>query len=181
MAKRQFYENKVMQVSDLIPYINNARTHSDQQIAQVAASIKEFGFTNPVLIDTENGIIAGHGRVLAALKLGLEQVPCIVLDGLTEAQRKAYVIADNQLALNSGWDDEKLRLELEHLESLDFNMDLLGFPTFDDWETDIEPPEYEESEAEFFTLKIKGDPEIEDEVRQEVANLIKKFAGVELG
>jgi len=113
--------------SALIPYINNSRTHSDEQIAQVSASIKEFGFTNPILIDEDNGIIAGHGRLLAARKLGLDTVPTITLKGLTDAQKKAYVIADNQLALNAGWDLDALKLELETLQELDFDIDLLGF------------------------------------------------------
>ncbi|MCP4790158.1 MAG: ParB N-terminal domain-containing protein, partial [Gammaproteobacteria bacterium] len=98
------YEYTVKKVADLIPYANNSRTHSEEQINQVAASIKEFKFTNPVLIDEDGGIVAGHGRVMAAKKLKLKEVPCIVLAGLTDAQRKAYVIADNQLALNAGWD-----------------------------------------------------------------------------
>ena len=114
-------------VGDLIPYINNSRTHSDEQVMQVASSIKEFGFTNPILIDGEGGIIAGHGRLMAAKKLGLGEVPCIRLGHLTEAQRKAYVIADNQLALNSGWDLDVLKVEMERLEELDFDIDLLGF------------------------------------------------------
>jgi len=112
---------------DLIPYSNNSRTHSDDQINQVASSIKEFGFTNPVLIDEQGGIIAGHGRVMAAKKLGLAEVPTITLEGLTKAQVKAYVIADNQLALNSGWDVDTLKLEIETLQELDFDIDLLGF------------------------------------------------------
>lgn len=111
----------------LIPYVNNSRTHSDEQVTQVASSIKEFGFTNPLLIDEQGGIIAGHGRLMAANKLELEQVPTITLVGLTEAQRKAYVIADNKLALNSGWDEELLSLEIEQLKELDFDIDLLGF------------------------------------------------------
>jgi len=113
--------------SDLIPYANNSRTHSDDQINQVASSIKEFGFTNPVLIDEQGGIIAGHGRVMAAKKLGLAEVPTITLGGLTKAQLKAYVIADNQLALNSGWDMNALKLEIETLSEMDFDIDLLGF------------------------------------------------------
>jgi len=113
--------------SDLIPYANNSRTHSDDQINQVASSIKEFGFTNPVLIDEQGGIIAGHGRVMAAKKLGLSEVPTITLEGLTKAQLKAYVIADNQLALNSGWDVDTLKLEIETLQELEFDIDLLGF------------------------------------------------------
>lgn len=118
-----------VEIDLLIPYVNNSRTHSDEQIAQVAASIREFGFTNPVLIDEKNSIIAGHGRILAARKLKLEEVPCIVLEGLTESQKKAYVIADNQLAANAGWDLDLLKLEVENLIELDFDTDLLGFDT----------------------------------------------------
>lgn len=121
------YPHEIRQTSDLIPYANNSRTHSEEQITQVASSIKEFGFTNPVLIDEQGGIIAGHGRVMAANKLKLDELPVIVLEGLTEAQKKAYVIADNQLALNSGWDLDALRLEVETLQELDFDIDLLGF------------------------------------------------------
>jgi len=124
MNKRTLHHKKT---SDLIPYVNNSRTHSDEQVNQVAASIKEFGFTNPVLIDGDNMIIAGHGRVMAAKKLGVDEVPCLILDDLTEAQKKAYVIADNKLALNAGWDDELLRVELEGLDELGFDLDLLGF------------------------------------------------------
>ena len=112
---------------DLIPYINNSRTHSDHQVQQVASSIKEFGFTNPILIDEGDGIIAGHGRLMAAQKLGLDEVPTITLKGLTEAQRKAYVIADNQLAMNADWDLDALKVEVERLTELDFDIDLLGF------------------------------------------------------
>jgi len=113
--------------ADIIPYAMNSRTHSDEQVNQVAASIKEFGFTNPILVDEFNIIIAGHGRLLAAKKLGLNQVPTITLEGLTEAQRKAYVIADNKLALNAGWDDQALQAELERLKELDFDLELTGF------------------------------------------------------
>ena len=114
-------------IGDLIPYARNSRTHSDAQVAQIAASIKEFGFTNPVLIDEDGGIIAGHGRVLAARKLSMNEVPTIALEGLTKTQRKAYVIADNKLALNAGWDEELLSLELGDLNLDDFKMELLGF------------------------------------------------------
>ena len=114
-------------VADLLPYIRNSRTHSEEQVAQIAASIKEFGFTNPVLIDGDNGIIAGHGRVLAARKLGIGEVPCITLDYLTDAQKRAYVIADNKLALNAGWDEEMLRVEFAELEGLGFDLELTGF------------------------------------------------------
>jgi len=116
-----------LKVRDLIPYVNNSRTHSDEQVMQVASSIKEFGFTNPILIDDDGGIIAGHGRLMAAKKLGLVEVPCIRLGHLSEAQRKAYVIADNQLALNSGWDLDTLKLEIDRLGELDFDIELLGF------------------------------------------------------
>ncbi len=127
--------------TDLIPYARNSRTHSDEQVAQIAASIREFGFTNPVLIDAENGIIAGHGRILGAGKLGMEQVPCIRLGHLTDAQKRAYVIADNKLALNAGWDEEMLRLEIADLHDLDFDLDLLGF-------SDDELAEFLEDEEE---------------------------------
>lgn len=114
-------------IATLIPFAKNSRTHSDAQVAQIAASIREFGFTNPVLIDEANGIIAGHGRVLAARKLKLTEVPCIRLAHLTEAQKRAYVIADNKLALNAGWDEAMLKLELADLKALDFDLDLTGF------------------------------------------------------
>jgi ParB-like chromosome segregation protein Spo0J len=112
---------------DLVPYARNSRTHSEEQVGQIAASITEFGFTNPVLVDEQNTIIAGHGRIMAAQKLGLGEVPTITLSGLTESQRKAYIIADNRLALNAGWDDEMLRLEIADLKEADFGIDLLGF------------------------------------------------------
>jgi ParB family chromosome partitioning protein len=115
-----------IQLEVLIPYINNSRTHSDEQIAQIAASIKEFGFNNPILVDKDNSIIAGHGRLQAARKLGLTEVPCVRLEHLTETQRKAYVIADNRLALNAGWDNELLKLELHELDG-DIDLSLLGF------------------------------------------------------
>ena len=114
-------------VADLIPYVRNSRTHSDAQVAQIAASIKEFGWTNPILIDGENGIIAGHGRLLAARKLGQDKVPVIELAHMTDAQKRAYVIADNQLAMNAGWDTSMLTLELGDLQAEGFDLELLGF------------------------------------------------------
>jgi len=117
---------KEIEVSKLIPYANNSRTHDDAQVAQLAASIKEFGFRNPILVDGM-GIIAGHGRLLAARKLGLEKVPTIDCSDMTETQKKAYIIADNKLALNSGWDTNLLSLELEQLDANGFNLELLGF------------------------------------------------------
>ena len=113
----------------LVPYARNSRTHSPEQVAQIAASIREFGFTNPVLIDANNTLIAGHGRVMAAQALGLASVPAIRLAHLSDAQRRAYVIADNQLALNAGWDMATLGRELEDLLEVDFDLQLLGFDT----------------------------------------------------
>jgi DNA modification methylase len=119
-------EIKWQSVDKLIPYAKNARTHSDEQVAQIAGSIKEFGFNNPVLVDKEGLIIAGHGRLMAARKLGMDKVPVVELDHLTEAQRKAYVLADNRIALNSGWDTSMLSLELQDLKD-DIDLSLLGF------------------------------------------------------
>ena len=116
-----------IQLATLIPYINNSRTHSDEQVAQIAASIKEFGFNNPILVDKDSGIIAGHGRLQAARKLGLTEVPCVRLEHLTETQRKAYIIADNRLALNAGWDNELLTIELNELLADGFALEILGF------------------------------------------------------
>jgi len=129
-------------IDALIPYVRNSRTHSDAQVAQIAASIKEFGFTNPVLIDEDGGIIAGHGRTLAARKLGLAEVPCLRLSYLSEAQKKAYVIADNKLALNAGWDDEMLKVELSELKDLDFDLSLIGFDA-DELANLLEPEQVE--------------------------------------
>jgi DNA modification methylase len=120
-----FYEHKIVQVEDLIPYALNSRTHSDEQVAQLAASIREFGFTNPILIDQDSNIIAGHGRLLAARKSKMAQVPAVVVTGLDDRKRRALVIADNKLALNAGWDEEALRVELEDLAG-DFGK-LMGF------------------------------------------------------
>ena len=111
----------------ITPYARNSRTHSDEQVAQVAASIKEFGWTNPILVDETNTIIAGHGRLMAAQRLGLSEVPTIMLEGLTEGQKRAYVIADNKLALNAGWDEEMLAVEIEELINEGFDLDLTGF------------------------------------------------------
>jgi len=118
---------KTIPTADLIPYARNSRTHSDAQVAKIASSIKEFGFLNPIIIDGENGIIAGHGRLMAAQKLGLDSVPVLEANHLTEAQRRAYVIADNRLALDAGWDAELLKVELQDLEAADFDLSLTGF------------------------------------------------------
>ena len=114
-------------VADLTPYARNSRTHSDEQVAQIAASIKEWGWTVPVLIEPDGGIIAGHGRVMAAQRLGIAEVPCMIADGWSEGQKRAYIIADNKLALNAGWDDEMLRAEFAELDGLGFDLGLTGF------------------------------------------------------
>jgi len=125
MAK--FPDYKTASVDSLIPYARNSRTHSESQVDKIAASIKEFGFLNPVIVDGDNGIIAGHGRILAAKKLGMDEVPTVEASHLTDAQRRAYVIADNRLALDAGWDDEMLRVEFEELQEMGFDLKLTGF------------------------------------------------------
>jgi len=122
---------KYKKTSELIPYAMNSRTHNEQQVGQIAASIKAFGFTNPVLLDGDNGIIAGHGRVMAAQKLNLDQVPTIELSHFDENQKRAYVITDNKLALNAGWDSEFLASEIQTLEFEEFDLSLLGFTVED--------------------------------------------------
>lgn len=136
-----------VKIEKLIPYAKNSRTHSDAQVAQIAASIKEFGFVNPVLIDEAGGIIAGHGRVMAARKLGIDEVPCIRLDHLNENQKRAYVIADNKLALNAGWDEEMLKLEIKDLELAEFDISLLGFDA-EELENILDEPETTEGLTE---------------------------------
>ena len=160
--------------SGLVPYARNSRTHSDEQVAQIAGSIREFGFTNPVLIDAEDGIIAGHGRVMAANRLGLNEVPCIRLSHLTGAQKRAYIIADNKLALNSGWDDEMLKIELQELDDIGFDLDLIGFSDeelgiYIDLEesSDKEPPPVSEPKSNY--IEQHGVIVLcKDEVEQEV-------------
>ena len=168
---------------ELIPYINNSRTHSEQQVQQVAASIKEFGFTNPILIDEDSGIIAGHGRLQAAQLLGQNEVPTITLEGLTQAQRKAYVIADNKLALNSGWDDELLKVELEVLSDLDFELDILGWDVLPDFKNEVDYSILDDDdlddELEGMTDDVKKAIQIEFEAQdyEEAAELIKFWRG----
>ena len=144
---------QTVDIDRLIPYVNNAKVHSEDQITKIASSIREFGFVNPVLIDKEFNIIAGHGRVMAAKKLKLKEVPCLFIEGLSEAQRKAYILADNRLGELADWDMELVQSELETLQELDFDIDLTGF----------ELPEEEEV------------PEvIEDEVPEDVETRVKK-------
>lgn len=155
-------------IHTLTPYENNSRTHSENQIKQIVASVREFGFTNPILIDENQCIIAGHGRLLAAELLGIDEVPTITLEGLSETQKAAYVIADNKLALNAGWDEEKLQLSLDELISLDFDMDLLGWDELPEF---IEAPDYgaldlEDSEAQLdrFADDVKKAIQIEFDI-----------------
>tara|TARA_R110001592_G_scaffold221834_1_gene476775 strand:- start:1382 stop:1984 length:603 start_codon:yes stop_codon:yes gene_type:complete len=162
---------------ELIPYINNSRTHSGQQVQQVAASIKEFGFTNPILIDEDSGIIAGHGRLQAAQMVGMDEVPTITLEGLTEAQRKAYVIADNQLALNAGWDLDILNIEMESLLEFDFDFKITGFDSIPEIEANIDYSILGEDDSELDAM-AKGvrkaiQIEFEPDHYEEASELVK--------
>lgn len=129
MKKNIFAPSQIEQVpvGSLTPYARNSRTHSQQQVKQIAASIQEFGFINPIIVDKEGTIIAGHGRLLAAEHLKMETVPCVRIDHMTDTQRRAYVIADNKLALNAAWDEDLLKLELDELHGMEFDVSLLGF------------------------------------------------------
>ena len=150
---------KRVATADLIPYANNSRVHSDEQVNQIASSIKEFGFLNPIIIDGDNGIIAGHGRVMAANKLGIKELPCVDASHLSPAQKKAYVIADNKIALNSDWDNELLRIELNVLDDMGFDLSLTGFSeleleamSFDD-DCETEMPELKDGDKEPYQQK----------------------------
>lgn len=147
-------EMKLVEVSKLIPYVNNARTHSAEQVMKLRSSLREFGFINPVIIDRELNVIAGHGRILAAKEEGIKEVPCVFVDYLTEAQKKAYILADNRMAMDAGWDEELLRIEIESLQGEDFNIALTGFDENDLAElfgnedtSDVEDDEYDLSAA----------------------------------
>ena len=122
-------EMKLVDIEKLVPYVNNARTHSQDQINKLRSSIREFGFINPVIIEKDYGVIAGHGRIMAAKEEGIKEVPCVFADHLNEAQKKAYILADNRMALDAGWDEELLRVEIESLEDYGFNVELTGFST----------------------------------------------------
>lgn len=125
-------------INDIIPYVNNARTHSDEQIIQLRSSLREFGFVNPILIDSDYGLIAGHGRLTAAKLENYQTVPCVIIDGLTDTQKKAYILADNRLAEKAGWDMELVNIELQELSDMDFDIELTGFD-FNIENDDIEP------------------------------------------
>ena len=153
-------------VDDLIPYARNARTHSDEQVAQLAASIKEWGWTTPVLVDEGGEIIAGHGRVMAARKLNIDEIPTMTATGWSKAQKQAYVLADNQIPLNAGWDDSRLALELNDLGEMNFDLSLLG------WGEDL--PEF----AEMPDYSVLEDKEMSDQL-DEMALGVKKAIQIE--
>ena len=160
-------------INELKPYENNSRTHDESQIKQICESIKEYGWTNPVLIDEKGMIIAGHGRVEGGKKLDIKEVPCIVLSGLTEAQKKAYVIADNKMALNAGWNEELLKTELENLKELDFDLELTGFlkKELDKIFDEINESNPYTSKTEIPQYEIKGEmPEIYELIEEEKVN-----------
>jgi hypothetical protein len=150
-----FPDYKVLPVDILIPYARNSRTHSPEQVAQIAASIREFGFTNPVLVDENGGIIAGHGRVLAAQKLSMKEVPCIELSHLNEVQKRAYVIADNKIALNAGWDVDMLKIEFMELEDAGFDLELTGFSEDELKALEDFEPEERDLDGDKYTAKIE--------------------------
>jgi ParB-like chromosome segregation protein Spo0J len=172
-------EIELASTQDLVPYARNARTHSDTQISQIAASIKEFGWTNPILIDGENGVIAGHGRLLAAQKLGLAEVPVIQLNGLTETKKRAYILADNKIAINSGWDTEMLGLELKELGS-EIDLTLAGFSSGeidsmleDGWDSDIDA--LNSTEANLDGIRERIVIQLDGTFVEEVTNKIKAY------
>ena len=182
---------KQSRIIDLTLYKGNPRVHSDVQIERLVNSLKEFGFTNPVLVDDTGNVIAGHGRIAAAKKIGLETVPTITLSHLSEDQRKAYIIADNQLALNSSWDDDLLKIELEKLEDNGFDLSLLGWgddiPTFADDPDygsleDFDDPTSELANDVMKAIQIEFRPEDYEEAKEVVAEARKKgiYIGQEL-
>lgn len=152
-------------IDKLIPYARNARTHSDEQIGQIAASIKEWGWTTPILVDETGGIIAGHGRTLAAQRLKMTEVPVIVAKGWSETKKRAYVLADNKLALNAGWDNEMLTLELEEIGELGFDLNLIGF----------DPSEFNNAAVDYSVL----DGEDIDDQLDDMANGVRKAIQIE--
>ncbi len=171
-------------IKELIPYCNNSRTHSDEQVLQIASSIKAFGFTNPILIDEKLTVIAGHGRLLAAKKINMDSVPCVMLEGLTEKQKKAYVITDNKIAMNSGWDEEMLRSELAFIANDGFNLEITGFDIdelskiFDETGGISISEEMQELKDHVFTVKYPQEKRIE--VMNALAAAIAEIVGASL-
>jgi len=178
-------------IERLVPYEKNARTHSAEQVAQIAASIQEFGFTNPILVASDDGILAGHGRLAAAKDLRLKEVPVVVLDHLTPTQRRAYVLADNKLALNAGWEGDMIAAEMEQLQAVEFNLDLLGWSPDElkglaenGWASDIEAVEKHDENLDGIQAKIvvKLDGTYRDEVVEAIRMYCDSHAiSVEMG
>ena len=168
----------------LIPYEKNSRTHSEAQVGQISQSIVEFGFLNPILVDTNDGIIAGHGRLQAAKELDLKEVPVVVLDHLTEKQRRAYIIVDNKLALNAGWDQDVLSSEIAELNEADFNISLLGFTEAEidglleePWDSDIDAMdkiEAKDSEVKA-SINIRCNEWDKEQIREAITNTIDQL------
>ena len=171
---------EVWPIEKVVPYEKNARTHSEDQVSQIAASILEFGFVNPILVDSSDGIVAGHGRLLAAQKLLMKEVPVVVLDHLTDTQKKAYVIADNKLALNASWDVDLLNQEIMSLGDLDFDTSLLGFSESeleglgeDGWSTDIESLGKQDENVEGIQAKITI--RVDQDYKEEIEEVVEKY------
>ncbi len=185
MSKKEWPASKVemRNVSELVPYANNSRTHSPRQVDQIAASINEWGWTVPVLVDEKGMLIAGHGRIMAAQKLGIEQVPTMTATGWTEAQKKAYVIADNKLALNADWNLQILTSEIDSIARLDFDIDKLGF---DDNElsklfNDVYGVMIDDKiEKELESITVKFSPDVKIEVINAVTNAVKDILSAEV-
>lgn len=184
MATTSKLQVQYRKVEDLIPYARNARTHSDEQIARIAGSIKEFGWTSPILVDGENGIIAGHGRLAAARKLGMTEVPVIELFGLSESKKRAYILADNKLALDAGWDDDLLRVEIEDLKDEGFDLAMTGFSEgeldtiINGWESDIDDPSMKDEPDSDRKITLKVDPTDYEFAKEAVTNALEQ-AGID--
>ncbi len=156
----QFY---MAEVDSLVPYARNARTHSELQVDQIAASIKEFGFLSPIVVSADNTILCGHGRYFAAKKLGMEMVPCVKEEYLTETQKRAYILADNRIGLNAGWDHEMLAVEMEELKAADFDVSLTGFNDSEIADLFMDEAEPKEAENKEYEEEEFGDEEFEHE------------------
>jgi hypothetical protein len=165
-----------IEIEKLVPYAKNSRVHSDNQVAQIAASIKEFGFNDPIEIDEDNMILAGHGRVLAARKLGMLKVPCVKIEGLSKAQKQAYILTNNKLALNSEWDDELLKLELHDLSDMKFDMEMMGFDGSELSEIMYpEPIKHKDDSDKPLNFSIQYNIVFDDEEQQEVFYAFIRF------
>ena len=166
-------EMQLVPVEKLIPYINNARTHSDEQIKKLRSSLREFGFINPVIIDRDFNVIAGHGRILAAKAENISEVPCVFVDYLNDAQKKAYILADNRMAMDAGWDEELLRVEIESLQGSDFDVSLTGFD-----ETEISElfaDDNDNVKDDDFDVEGELEKHLEELYRDQVPDAVKEY------